>query len=310
MTSNSTARHILTIDFEEHFHASRFDSPMRRRHWPAFQSRIQENIERLLTLLARRSTRATFFALGWLAERHPQIIRTIAVAGHEIACLGHGHQPVAALTPDLFRNDIHRAKQVLEDLIGQQVRGFRAPSFSITADTPWALPIVAEEGFVYDSSVVPSANLFESVSATPSPHHLLIGRNGLWEVPPTSLNLGGFRIPIGGGGYLRALHYPVLKTLFSKIEACDEPIVMSLRSWEIDAAQPRMQGSLLAEFRHYLNLHKTESRLEQLLADFEFGPVCEAILPIRELCRNLSAASVSVHETQEQKISLSLVPTA
>ncbi len=224
-------RHILTFDLEEHFHASRFDSPMRRRHWSSFQSRVHTNVEQILELLAQHSTKATFFALGWLAEQHPSVIRVVSAAGHEIACLGYGHELVAAQTPQSFRQDIHRAKRILEDITGHQVIGFRAPSLSITAHTPWALPIVAEEGFLYDSSVLPIVHDLAGIpSASRWIHQLSWEERSLWEIPPSTLNIGGFRIAIGGGGYLRALNYPVLQSILSRIAALDEPIIIYVRS--------------------------------------------------------------------------------
>lgn len=286
-------RHILTFDLEEHFHASRFDSPMRRRHWSSFQSRAQASVERILELLACHSTRATFFTLGWLAEQHPSVIRAVSAAGHEIACLGYGHELVAAQTQDLFRQDIRHAKRILEDVTGCAVVGFRAPSLSITAHTPWALPIVAEEGFLYDSSVLPILHDLAGIpGANQWIHRLAWDGRSLWEIPPSTQNIGGFRIAIGGGGYLRALSYPLLKSLLSRIESLDEPIVFYMRSWEIDAGQPRMQGTVLSEFRHYLNLDRTAGRLHQLLADFQFGPVCEVVLPIREQLRRAGVGAV------------------
>ena len=286
-------RHILTFDLEEHFHASRFDSPVRRRRWSSFQSRVQSNVEQILELLARHSTKATFFALGCLAEKHPSIIRAVSAAGHEIACLGYGHELVVAQTPHRFRQDIRLAKRILERVTGHQVVGYRAPGLSITAQTPWALPIVAEEGFLYDSSVLPVMHDLAGIpGANQWIHSLARDARSLWEIPPATLNVGGFRIAIGGGGYLRALSYPVLKSLLSRIEALDEPIVVYMRSWEIQAAKPPMQDTWLPKFLHYLNLDRTAGRLHQLLADFQFGPVCQVVLPIREQVRSASTPAV------------------
>ena len=243
--------------------------------------------------MAHDSTKATFFVLGWLAEQHPSVIRAVSATGHEIACLGYGHELVAAQTPQSFRQDIYRAKRILEDITGHQVVGFRAPSLSITAHTPWALPIVAEEGFLYDSSVLPIIHDLGGIpGANQWIHRLYWEGNSLWEIPPSTVNAGGFRIAIGGGGYLRALSYPVLKSLLSRIDALDKPIVVYMRSWEIDAAQPRMRDTRLSEFRHYLNLDKTAGRLHRLLADFQFGPACEVVLPIREQIRSTSVQAV------------------
>jgi polysaccharide deacetylase family protein (PEP-CTERM system associated) len=270
-------RHILTFDLEENFQAARFDSPIRRRHWSPFQSRVQTNVERILELLAHHSTKATFFALGWLIEQHPSVIRAVSAAGHEL---------VAAQTPHSFREDIRRAKCFLKDVTGHPVVGFRAPSLSIPTHTPWALPIIAEEGFLYDSSVLPITHDLAGIpGANPWIHQLSWAGRSLWEIPPSTLNVGGFRIAIGGGGYRQARSYSVFKSLLSRIEARDEPIVVYVRSCEIDAAQPRMQGTLLSEFRHYLNLNKTAIWLHQLLRDFRFGPVYEKIHPICEQVR-------------------------
>lgn len=248
------------------------------------------NVERTLELLAHHSTKATFFSLGWLAQQHPSVIRAVSAAGHEIACLGYGHELVAAQTPHLFRQDIRQGKHILENITGQPVVGFRAPSLSITAHTPWALPIVAEEGFLYDSSVLPVVHDLAGIPGSHQwIHQLSWEGSSLWEIPPSTMNIGGFRIAIGGGGYLRALSYPRLKYFLSRIEALGKPIVVYMRAWEIDAAQPRMRGTLLSEFWHYLNLDKTAGRLQQLLVDFQFRPVCEVVHPIREQVRSTSS---------------------
>lgn len=285
MTPDRPARHALTIDLEEHFHASRFDSPMRRRYWSYFDSRVQQNAEYLLDVLARRSTNATFFVLGWLAERYPSLIRTIAASGHEIACLGYAHELVPDQTPEQFREDIRHAKRLLEDVIGQPVLGFRAPAFSITADTAWAIEIIADCGFSYDSSILPVGFTGNRLYSGNGIQRLPAGSRSIWEISPTTSNMLGFRVPIGGGGYLRTLHYPVLRTLFSQIESLGEPIVLYLRAWELDYEQPRMEGPLLTEFTHYLNLHKMAPRLTQLMADFSFGSVRDTIQPVRALAK-------------------------
>lgn len=301
MKPDLPARHVLTIDLEEHFHASRFDSPIRRRYWSYFDSRIRGNTQHLLDVLAHRSTKATVFVLGWLAERYPSLIRTIAAAGHEIACLGYAHEPVAAQTPDQFRQDIQRAKQLLEDVIGQPVLGFRAPGFGITKDTSWALDIIADSGFVYDSSVLPVGFNTSVLLGEGRLRCFPAGIRSLWEISPSTSNMLGFHVPIGGGGYLRTLSYPVLRTLFSQVEGLGEPIVLYMRAWELDHEQPRMEGPLLTEFRHYLNLHKMEQRLTQLLTDFSFGSVRDVIQPVRAYALNpkLPDHAVPVNQIDE-----------
>ncbi len=301
MAPDRPARHALTVDLEEHFQASRFDSPMRRRYWPYFDSRIQKNTEHLLDMLARRSATATFFALGWLAERYPSLIRTIAASGHEIACLGYAHELVASQTTEQFRQDIQRAKHLLEDAIGQPVVGFRAPSFSITADTSWALSVVADCGFLYDSSVLQVGFIGNSLYSKQAVRRLAAGNRSIWEISPSTSNMLGFCVPIGSGGYLRTLSYPVLRTLFSQIEHLGEPIVLSMRAWELDRNQPRLRGPLLAEFSHYVNLHKLEPRLIQLLTDFSFGSVRDTIRPVRALADRPEASATQVSELDRDK---------
>jgi len=268
--------HCLTFDIEEHFQVSAFDSPMRRRHWSHFESRVERNTEKLLELLAMRDIRATFFVLGWVAERHPELVRRIAQMGHEVASHGYAHELITVQTPAGFREDVRRAKGILEDRIGAPVLGYRAPSFTITQETSWALPILVEEGYVYDSS--------GSKSGTDGVCQCLPPDAGtLWEIPPSTLPIAGVRMSIAGNEYFRLLPYGLLLRLLKRVETDGQPLVMCLRSWELDPDQPRMSGPLLARFRHYVNLHKTEGRLIHLLNEFSFGPIREAIAPIRHL---------------------------
>jgi polysaccharide deacetylase family protein (PEP-CTERM system associated) len=282
--------HCLTIDIEEHFQVTAFDSPMRRRNWNQFESRVQRTTERLLAILEKENGRATFFVLGWVAERHPRLVHAIAQHGHEVASHGYAHELITVQTPARFREDVRRAKGILEDIIGAPVLGYRAPSFTITQETSWALPILVEEGYVYDSSVSPTLP------------HLPIGphRNGkpatddlcqclptnagtLWEIPPSTLQIAGVRMSIAGNGYFRLLPYGLLLRMLKRFETDDQRLVMCLRSWELDPDQPMMHGPLLSRFRHYVNLHKTEDRLIHLMNEFSFGPIREAIAPIRHL---------------------------
>lgn len=177
--------HCLTFDIEEHFQVSRFDSPIRRRHWSSFETRVSSNTCKLLDLLARTQTRATFFVLGWVAERHPGLIKQIAECGHEIASHGYDHELVTAQTPELFRADVRKSKRILEDLVGTAVHGYRAPGFTVTQETLWALPILVEEGFTYDSSIVPIRHDHCGLSGALPTYHLRHTDSGpIWEVPP------------------------------------------------------------------------------------------------------------------------------
>jgi polysaccharide deacetylase family protein (PEP-CTERM system associated) len=281
--------HCLTFDIEEHFHVSAFDSPMRRRHWNRFESRVQRTTERLLDLLVKENVRATFFVLGWVAERHPALVRTILKAGHEVASLGYSHEMISAQTPEQFREDVRKAKMVLENILAQPVLGFRAPGFRITQDTIWALRILVEEGYVYDSSASPNLPMLPIVPHRKGQpgidglcHCLPTDAGTLWEIPPSTIHVAGVRISIAGNEYFRLLPYGLLLRLLKWGARDGQPLVMCLRSWELDPDQPRMSGPLLSCFRHYVNLHKTEGRLVHLLREFRFLPIRDAIAPVGE----------------------------
>ena len=278
--------HCLTFDVEEHFQVSAFDSPMRRRHWDQFESRVERNTEKLLDLLAASNVRATFFVLGWVAERHPGLVRAISRQGHEVASHGYAHELVTVQTPATFRRDVRKAKVFLEDLLGLPVLGYRAPSFTITQDTIWALRILVEEGYLYDSSIFPILHdRYGMPGANPLCHRLSTEVGPLWEIPPSTVKIVGLQVPIAGGGYFRLFPYPMLRQLLKRVEAKGHPLVIYLHPWELDPDQPRMQGPLLSRFRHYINLHKTEDRLIHLLRDFRFAPVSEVIPQINRLNR-------------------------
>jgi len=264
--------HCLTFDVEEHFQVSAFDSPMRRRHWDQFESRVERNTEKLLDLLAASNVRATFFVLGWVAERHPGLVRAIAREGHEVASHGYAHELVTVQTPATFREDVRKAKVLLEDLLGLPVLGYRAPSFTITQDTIWALRILVEEGYLYDSSIFPILHdRYGMPGANPLCHRLSTEVGPLWEIPPSTVKIVGLQVPIAGRGYFRLFPYPLLRQLLKRVEAKGHPLVIYLYPWELDPDQPRMQGPLLSRYRQYINLHKTEDRLIHLLRDFRFA---------------------------------------
>lgn len=270
--------HCLTFDIEEHFQVSRFDSPIRRRHWASFESRVTWNTCKLLDLLARHQTRATFFVLGWVAERHPGLIKQIVACGHEVASHGYGHELVTAQTPDLFRADVRKAKTILEDLTGQPVRGYRAPGFTITPETLWALPILVEEGFNYDSSIVPIRHDHCGIPGADPSHHLRHTPSGsIWEIPPTTTKLGGLRLPIAGGSYFRLLPFSLLHRLLKRIEQQGRPLVMYFHPWELDPQQPHMEGTFFSHLFHYRNLDQMEYRISSLMTSFRFVPIADQI---------------------------------
>jgi polysaccharide deacetylase family protein (PEP-CTERM system associated) len=278
--------HALTFDVEEHFQVNAFDSTERRARWANEPSRVERNTEKLLELLERHRYRATFFVLGWVAERHAKLIERIAAAGHEVASHGYGHELITRLSPDAFREDVRMAKKILEDVIGAPVTGYRAPTFTIMPRTSWALEVLVQEGYTWDSSVVPVVHdVYGWPGADPYLHRIDTPSGPLWELPPSTVGVPGARVAIGGGGHFRIYPYPLVRTLLRRIERKGEPIVFYLHPWEIDPGQPRMQGSLLSRFRHYLNLDRVEPRLERLFDDFRFTSVREllpALKPVKQ----------------------------
>jgi polysaccharide deacetylase family protein (PEP-CTERM system associated) len=270
--------HCLTFDIEEHFQVNAFDSAERRRGWEAEPSRVEANTERLLELLARHRYHATFFVLGWVAERHARLIERVAAAGHEIASHGYAHELITKLSPDAFREDVRKAKKILEDVIGAPVHGYRAPSFTIMPKTRWALDVLVEEGHTWDSSVVPVIHdVYGWPGADPAPHRIATSAGPLWELPPATAGILGARVAIGGGGHFRLYPYPLVRRLLRRIEAKGQPFVFYLHPWELDPEQPRMVGSWFSRFRHYQNLDQVAARLEQLFDDFRFASARELL---------------------------------
>lgn len=286
---NSDGAHALSFDLEEHFQVSAFWSPMRRRHWDQLESRVERNTRKIVDLLTMSGAKATFFILGWVAERQPALVKYLVDAGHEVASHGYGHELVTTQSPVVFREDVRKAKSILEDLSGRRVVGYRAPSFSITEGTKWALPILVEEGYLYDSSIYHKfRERCGGSQAAGRCYKIETPAGSLWEVPPSTMKTYGVHIPVAGGGYFRLIPYPVLKLFLRRIEKDGAQLVMYLHPWEIDPQQPRMQGPLLSKIRHYMNLKKTEQRLRLLLEDFSFGSIMEVIKPINEVCKGVA----------------------
>lgn len=271
--------HGISFDIEEHFQVAAFDCAARRRHWHTQESRVERNTDVILDILDERGVKATMFVLGWVAERHKTLVKRIVDAGHELASHGYGHELITAQTPQAFREDVRQAKNILEDIGGKPVLGYRAPTFSIIKETEWALPILVEEGYRYDSSIFPIMHDYYGIpGANPAIHTLATESGPIIEVPPSVCQLAGLKIPVAGGGYFRLFPYSLLKKLLRRVEAQGQPLIMYLHPWELDPDQPRMQGSLISQFRHYLNLDKVHGRLTQLLQDFSFGPI-QPLLP-------------------------------
>lgn len=265
----------MTVDVEDYFHVSAFDGVVPRSTWPTLECRVERNTDRLLTIFDESGIKATFFVLGWVAERYPALVQRIAAAGHEVASHGFAHRLVYDLTPEMFRDDIRRSKGVLEEAAGAAVQGYRAPSYSITPRSLWALDILIEEGFSYDASIFPIHHDRYGIPVSARhPYRLQRSAGELIEVPGSTVQWGPLNMPIAGGGYFRIFPYALTSWGISRINRLEgRPAIFYMHPWEIDPSQPRLPGGLLTRFRHYRNLHATEARLRRLLADFEFGPV-------------------------------------
>jgi polysaccharide deacetylase family protein (PEP-CTERM system associated) len=274
----SAMLNALTVDVEDYFMVSAFSGSIPQDQWGAYEPRVEGNTRRLLDIFDRYRVKGTFFVVGWVAEKFPGIVREICRRGHEIGCHSHRHRLVYDLSPEEFRRDTRNAKAILEDILGESVLGYRAPSYSITPRSQWALEILAEEGFRYDSSIFPihhdrygfpEHGRFAEVKR----HN---GAKGILEIPMSTLRILGKNVPIAGGGYFRFYPYRLTAWGIRKLnEKEDQPTVFYIHPWEIDPQQPRMQGSLLSTFRHYVNLGKNEGKLGRLLGAFRFAPVKE-----------------------------------
>ncbi|HEV8396210.1 MAG TPA: XrtA system polysaccharide deacetylase [Vicinamibacterales bacterium] len=268
----------MTVDVEDYFHVSVFDKTVPRTDWEGLESRVVTNTERLLDLFDEYAVRSTFFVLGWVAERHPALVRSIAGRGHELASHGYAHRLVYEQTPDAFRDDVRRSKALIEDVSGRPVNGYRAPSFSVTEQSLWALDVLLEEGYRYDASIFPIRHDRYGIPDAPRwPHTMARSAGSLFEVPGSTVRLGGTNLPVAGGGYFRILPYAWTRWGIGRVNREGQPAVFYLHPWEIDPRQPRLPAGLLGRFRHYRNLHLTEARLRSLMRDFSFGPL-EAVL--------------------------------
>ena len=269
----------MTIDVEDYFQVSAFDEVVKREEWDARPSRVVSNTMRLLQLFDEYSVKSTFFVLGWVADRFPGLVRDIAAAGHELASHGYGHRIVYSQTPDEFREDVRRAKATIENVSGQVVRGYRAPSFSITKKSLWALDVLVEEGYRYDASIFPIRHDRYGIPDAPRHRHVLTRPAGtLTEAPGSTVRVLGSNLPVAGGGYFRILPYWWTKWGIARLNRTEsQPAIFYLHPWEIDPGQPRLHAGRLSRFRHYRNLDKAEARLKRLLTDFQFGMLKDVI---------------------------------
>ena len=265
-------RNAMTCDVEDYFQVSAFAPYIDRASWPTRECRVEANMERILALYERHGVRATFFTLGWIAERYPAMVRRIVAAGHELASHGYGHLRASDQSRAEFDNDIRSAKALLEDIGGQAVLGYRAPSFSIGHANLWALDALHEAGYKYSSSIYPIAHDHYGMPDAPRFAFYPNGPDGLLEVPITTVKMGGRNLPAGGGGYFRLLPYALSRWMMEKVNREDgESALFYFHPWEIDTDQPRPDGlGAKAKFRHYVNIDRMERRLEQLARDFKW----------------------------------------
>ncbi|MGZ8254893.1 MAG: XrtA system polysaccharide deacetylase [Burkholderiaceae bacterium] len=266
----------LSIDVEDYFQVSAFEASINRASWDSLPCRVERNVDRLLDLLHTHGARATFFTLGWVAHRYPDLVRRIAEAGHEVASHGYAHRRATDQAPHEFYEDIVRAKRLLEDILGREVRGYRAPSFSISNRNLWTFDCIARAGYRYSSSVYPVRHDHYGMPDAPRFAHRL--PNGLVEVPLTTARVCGVNLPAAGGGYFRLVPYAVSRWAIERVNRMERrPAIFYMHPWEIDPQQPRVDGApLRSRFRHYLNLGKTESRFARLLGDFRWDRIDRA----------------------------------
>jgi polysaccharide deacetylase family protein (PEP-CTERM system associated) len=273
-------KNAMSIDVEDYFQVSAFAPYIRREDWDNLPCRVERNVDVILGLLDEAGAKATFFTLGWIAERHPQVVRRIVAGGHELASHGYGHQRASDLTPAQFRDDIVRAKGILEDIGAVAVRGYRAPSFSINHENWWAVGELENAGYVYSSSIYPVKHDHYGMPDAPRFPHRPNGESGILELPPTTVPMMGRNLPAAGGGWFRLLPYSLSRWMLRRVNEQDRaPCMFYFHPWEVDADQPRQQGiSARTRFRHYVNLQRMPGRLQQLFNDFEWDRVDRVFL--------------------------------
>lgn len=275
--------HHFTVDVEEYFQVLALEPYVPRSRWDSIARRVELGVHLLLDLLSKHDAHATFFTLGWIAEREPDLVREIAERGHEVASHGTDHRRVTTITRDEFRESVRGSKRTLEDITGRPVFGYRAPSFSIPRGSEWALEILLEENYRYDSSLFPVRRKgYGFVGGKRDPHRLKLATGVIDEIPPVTLKIGSAVLPAGGGAYFRHLPYALVQSALLSAERRGVPGTFYIHPWEVDADQPRLRTSFLTGMRHYGGLARTVPRLERLLSAFRFQPI---------------AATLGLHET-------------
>jgi polysaccharide deacetylase family protein (PEP-CTERM system associated) len=285
LPTSTPVLNAFSVDVEDYFQVAALAPAIPVETWPTREYRVERNTEVILQLCEEKKVRGTFFILGWVAEKSPHLVKRIAAAGHEIACHGFSHQLIYRQTPEVFREETFRAKRFLEDVIGKPVTGYRAASFSITRESLWALDVLIDAGFEYDSSVFPiKHDSYGIPGAAPEPGRITApSQRTLVEFPMSAATFFGVQVPVSGGGYFRILPYWVTRAGLRQInDKLGRPFTFYLHPWEVDPEQPRVKVSAFSRFRHYTNLHRCEARLRRVLGDFRFGTMRQ-VLEQREL---------------------------
>lgn len=284
-------KNALTVDVEDYFQVAALKEAVDPEDWPQMEYRVEKNTDKLLGLFDSKGVKATFFILGWVAERSPRLVKRIQSLGHEIASHGYSHQLIYHQDPETFKRETRESKQILEDITGESITGYRAASYSITAQSKWALDILFDEGFKWDSSIFPVHHDRYGMPGTPHKPYTVEAPSGgtLREFPLSTCPVGKYRMPIAGGGYFRLYPYMLSRWGLGRINQAGQPFIFYLHPWEVDPGQPRLKVSALSRFRHYNNLAVCYDRLSQLMDDFRFGTVTDVMDKL-----DFSAAPVKV----------------
>ncbi|MET0356288.1 MAG: XrtA system polysaccharide deacetylase [Cellvibrio sp.] len=301
MTTKSAITHAMTVDVEDYFHVAAFNKVINPDEWEKWPCRVEANTEKLLQLFADSNIKITFFILGWVAERYPQLVKTIQAQGHEIASHGYSHQLIYKQDQKVFREETAKSKQILEDLAQAQVTGYRAASYSITRKSLWALEILAELGFTWDSSIFPTRHDNYGIPGSPEEPYKIVTASGkiLTEFPLTTAKVFGQSVPAAGGGYFRQYPYALSRWLFERASNNQtKPQIFYLHPWEIDPDQPRVpNASWFSNFRHYTNLSRCLPRLERMIDDFQFGTISQSLGSVT-VNKTLNIAELAEDKTQ------------
>ena len=300
---NPSVTHAMTVDVEDYYHVAAFNKAINPNDWEQWPSRVEANTHKLLQLFADANIKITFFILGWVAERYPQVVKTIREQGHEIASHGYSHQLIYKQDPKVFRDETAKSKQILEDLGQAPVIGYRAASYSITRKSLWALDTLAELGFTWDSSIFPTRHDNYGIPGSPEEPYRITTTSGaiLTEFPLTTAKVMGQSIPAAGGGYFRQYPYALSRWLFERASLNQtKPQIFYLHPWEIDPDQPRVpNASWFSNFRHYTNLKRCLPRLERMIGDFQFGTISQS-LGSAEVKKELSINDLAIENTQQK----------